>query len=103
VLTSNGDIACASEPYQIAQDVASAIRTFRGDCWYDTALGLPYLQNVLGALPPASFIQSEIVNATLGAPNVTGATVTSITLDNRQLSGPVDVTDASGNTQTVNF
>jgi hypothetical protein len=54
-------------------------------------------------LPPASFIQSEIVNATLGAPNVTGATVTSITLDNRQLSGPVDVTDASGNTQTVNF
>ncbi|MGF6604923.1 hypothetical protein P3T23_009679 [Paraburkholderia sp. GAS448] len=54
-------------------------------------------------MPPASFIQSEIVNAALGVPNVTGASVTSLTLNDRQLSGTVDVTDASGYTQTVSF
>ena len=102
-LDANGDIACASEPYQIAQDVASAIRTFRGECWYQTMLGLPYWQNILGALPPASFIQSEIVNAALTVPNVSAATVTALALDNRQLSGQVEVTDTVGNTQTVSF
>ena len=63
VLDANGNIACATEPYQIAQDVASAIRTFRGECFYDTTLGLPYWSNILGQLPPASFVQSGIVNA----------------------------------------
>ncbi len=103
VLTASGNIACATEPYQIAQDVASAIRTFRGECWYDTTLGLPYWSNILGQLPPASFIQSEIVNAALTVPNVSAATVTALALDNRQLSGSVSVTDVTGNTQSVSF
>ncbi|MBK3787241.1 hypothetical protein G3A43_44665 [Paraburkholderia aspalathi] len=102
-LTANGDIACATEPYQIAQDVASAIRTFRGECWYDTTLGLPYWQNILGKLPTVSFIQSEIVRAALTVPNVTAATGTSLAFDNRQLSGTVEVADANGQTQSVAF
>ncbi|KWO46699.1 hypothetical protein, partial [Burkholderia territorii] len=63
VLNAFGDIATATDPYQFAQDAASAIRTFRSECWYDTTLGLPYWQNILGQLPPASFIRSEIVRA----------------------------------------
>ncbi|WP_211629339.1 hypothetical protein, partial [Paraburkholderia nemoris] len=94
---------CATEPYQIAQDVASAIRTFRGECWYDTTLGLPYWQNILGKLPTVSFIQSEIVRAALTVPNVTAATGTSLAFDNRQLSGTVEVADANGQTQSVAF
>ncbi|KVH51264.1 hypothetical protein WJ39_08415 [Burkholderia diffusa] len=103
VLTANGDIACATEPYQIAQDAASAIRTFRSECFYDTTLGLPYWQNILGQLPPASFVQSEIVRAALTVPNVVSATVTSLVLNGRQLGGSVDVTDSTGATQSVNF
>lgn len=103
VLDASGNIACATDPYQVAQDVASAIRTFRGECWYDTTLGIPYWQAVLGALPPPSFVTSELVNAALTVPNVVSATVTSLVLNNRQLSGEIDVTDTSGNTQTVTF
>ncbi|SIO72592.1 hypothetical protein SAMN05444172_9046 [Burkholderia sp. GAS332] len=102
-LEANGDIACATEPYQIAQDVASAIRTFRGECWYQTSLGLPYWQNILGAPPLASFIQSEIVQAALTVPSATAATVMSLVFDDRQMSGTVEVADANCNTPSVSF
>jgi hypothetical protein len=97
VPNASGNIACATDPYQVAQDVASALRTFRGECWYDTTLGIPYWQAVLGALPPASFIRSELVNAALTVPNVASATVTQLVLNGRQLAGEIDVTDTSGN------
>ncbi len=103
VLDASGNIACATDPYQVAQDVASAIRTFRSECYYDTTLGVPYWQVVLGQLPPASFIRSELVNAALTVPNVASGTVTQLVLNGRQLAGEIDVTDANGNTQTVIF
>ncbi|WP_321900032.1 hypothetical protein [Paraburkholderia heleia] len=103
VLDASGNIACAMNPYQIAQDVASAIKTFRTECWYDTTLGIPYRESVLGQLPPASFIRSELVNAALTVPDVASATVTSLVLSERTLSGEIDVTDVNGNTQTVPF
>jgi hypothetical protein len=46
-LDINGNIAMASEPYAIAQDVASACRTFLGECYYDTSQGVPYFQGML--------------------------------------------------------
>ena len=52
-LDSNGNIALASEPYSLAQDVASAVRLFLGECYYDTTKGIPYWTEVLGMLPPA--------------------------------------------------
>jgi hypothetical protein len=58
---------------------------------------------VLGRLPPASFIRSELVNAALTVPNVVSANVTRLVLNGRQFAGEIDVTDANGNTQTVSF
>ena len=60
VLDVNGNIALASAPYSIAQDVASAVRTFVGECWYDNSLGLPYWQNILGKFPPLQFVDQKI-------------------------------------------
>lgn len=102
-LDASGNIAVATDPYQIAQDVASAIRTFRGECWYDTTVGLPYWENILGQMPPPSFLKSEIVKAALTVPNVASATATSLVLNERTLSGAIEVTDASGHTQSVSF
>lgn len=103
VLDVSGTIASAIDAYQIAQDVASAIRTFRGECWYETTLGIPYWQAALGQLPPASFVRSELVKAALTVPNVASASVTRLVLNDRQLAGEIDVTDIDGNTQTVTF
>ena len=61
VLDINGNIALAGTPYSYAQDVASAVRTFLGECWYDTSLGLPYWQQILGKLPPAVYIEQTLI------------------------------------------
>ena len=42
VLDVNGNIAIARPPYALAQDAASAVKTFQGECYYDTTLGIPY-------------------------------------------------------------
>ncbi len=39
---TTGNIAVASNPYSMAQDAASAIRTFQGEVYYDTTLGIPF-------------------------------------------------------------
>lgn len=103
VLDAAGNIAVASEPYQIAQDVASAIRCFLGECWYDTSLGLPYRESILGKLPAASFVKSQIEKAALTVLNVASATVVSLAINDRGVTGEVDVTQTDGSTQTVSF
>jgi len=56
VIDSNGNIAMASPPYSLAQDVASAIKLFQGELWYDTSKGIPYFNEILGHMPPLSLL-----------------------------------------------
>jgi hypothetical protein len=103
VLDINGNIALAEAPYSIAQDVASAIRTFIGECWYDNALGLPYWQNILGQFPPLQFVEQKITDAAYTIPNVAEVKVTFTSFTNRTLSGQVQVIDTDGVTNNVAF
>jgi hypothetical protein len=102
-VTSGGDIAVASDPYSQAQDAASAIKTFQGEAYYDTTLGVPYWQNILGRLPPLSLVRSLIAAAALTVPGVTAAVVTIASVVNRTLSGRVSLTTSDGSTTTVPF
>lgn len=103
VLDINGNIALAETPYSIAQDVASAVRTFLGECWYDTAQGLPYWQQILGDFPPLPFISQKIVTAALTVPNVVSAKVTFTSFINRDISGQILIIDTDGATNNVAF
>ena len=103
VLDINGNIALASTPYSIAQDVASATRTFLGESWYNTALGLPYWQDILGEMPPLSFIKQQVVEQAFTIPNVTSANATFQSFENRQLSGQIQVIDTDGAINNVAF
>jgi hypothetical protein len=103
VLDVNGNIALAGAPYSIAQDVASAVRTFLGECWYDNTQGLPYWQQILGELPPLQFIESKITIASLTVPNVVATKVTFTSFDNRNLSGQVQIIDTDGAINNVAF
>lgn len=103
VLDINGNIALAGAPYSIAQDVASATRTFLGECWYDTSLGLPYWQDILGEMPPLSFIKQQVVEQAFTIPNVTSANATFQSFENRQLSGQIQVIDTDGAINNVAF
>lgn len=93
-LDVNGNIALAQEPYSLAQDAASAVRTFRGECYYDTNLGVPY-DTILGKFPQLQYIKAQLQAAAAAVPDVKSATVVVTGFTGRSLSGQVQVTSAT--------
>ena len=103
VVDANGNIAAASAPYALAQDAASSIRTFAGEVFYDTTRGVPYFSQILGQFPPLAFIKAQFEAAALKVPGVTAAKCLFTGFANRNLSGQVQITDATGNTSAAGF
>jgi len=103
VLDSNGNIALASPPYALEQDVASAVRLFLGELWYDTTKGIPYFEEILGQLPPVSLISSYIEKAALTVPGVVSARCVISSFQNRTISGEIQFIDDSGRGGSVVF
>jgi hypothetical protein len=103
VLDSNGNIALAAPPYAVAQDVASAIRLFLGELWYDITQGVPYWQKLLGQNPTNSQIISAFNNAALTVPGVASANTTITSIVGREISGQVQFTTSDSTSTTVNF
>ena len=91
VLDGAGNIATASEPASILQDVCSAIRTFLGEVWYDTTDGVDYDQ-ILGRYPSQQFLKSQIETAAESVPDVTSATCIITAQAGRSVTGQVQIT-----------
>ena len=102
-LDASGDIAMASEPYSLAQDSASAIRLFQGEYIYDTTIGIPYFEQVLGQNPPINLLKTLMVQAAESVPDVGGATVYFSSVANGQVSGQVQITSSNGDTSIASF
>ena len=100
-LDSFGNIALATDPYSAAQDVASAVRTFIGECWYNTSIGVPYYQQILGKFPPLSLVKSLIKSAAMTVPGVTNVVVYITNLENRNLTGQIQFTDTNVSPSTI--
>src|SRR5208282_3676132 len=84
LIDANGNIAVATEPYSLAQDAASAIKTFLGECYWNTAIGVNY-PSILGQpFSPATLKQALIIAAET-VPDVTGAQVFFTSFSNRLL------------------
>jgi hypothetical protein len=94
LLDANGNIAVAKEPYSLAQDAASAIRTFLGECFYDTTVGINY-GLILGQLPTLSLLKQLLIEEALTVPDVASAIVFISSFSNRTLIGQVQVTSSS--------
>lgn len=92
VLDAAANIAVASDPYSISQDICSAIRLFSGELWYDTTQGIPYFSQILGHYPPVEYMRSQFVNAALSVPGVLTASCLFSSLKARALSGQVQFT-----------
>ena len=99
-LDAFGNIAMASAPYSLAQDAASAIRTFAGECWYDTTIGVPYWSDILGLRPPLELMKARFADAAMTVPGVVSASVT-LSLVGRDLTGQVQITDTTGAVSTA--
>lgn len=100
---TSGNIAVATEPYSIAQDVAFACKTFKGECWYNTDLGVPYLQQVLGQLPSLSVVKALLVAAAETVPGCNNPIVYLTSFQNRQLVGQIQFTDSTGAPQVASI
>lgn len=103
VLDSNGNIALAAPPYATAQDVASAMRIFLGELWYDTKQGVPYWQQLLGMNPTSSQIASALNAAAMTVPGVATANTVINSFAGREISGQVQFTTTDGSSTTVTF
>ncbi len=103
VLDANGDIAVAADPYALAQDVASAIRTFLGEQWYDKKQGMPYWQSILGKQPPVALVKAQVEQVARTVEGVASAQAIIVSTAGRTIFGQVQVTDTAGNLNTVNF
>lgn len=97
------NIAVATEPYQLAQDVASAIRTVLGEVYYDTSQGVDYFGKIFGKTPPTAVFKEMIVAAALTVPGVVSATCVLQSFTGRTVTGQVQFTDSNSNTGTVGF
>jgi hypothetical protein len=96
VLDAAGNIAVAAEPYSLAQDAASAIKTFLGECYWDTTIGLPYITQVFRGTPPSlSTLKQMFVAAALTVPGVGSAKCFIISAADRGISGQIQVTSVS--------
>lgn len=101
ILDAQNNIAVCTEPYAIAQDVASAIRLFKGECWYDTTRGVPHFQELLGHQPSLSVLKSALQTAALTVPDTKTAVVFISSVANREVQGQVQITSTSGATTVV--
>ena len=94
-INSAGNLAVTTGLYALAQDVASACRTFLGEAWYDTTLGIPYTDRILGYLPPVSFLQAQFEGQGKLVPQVGAVKAILDPLDTtRVLTGRLEVTSA---------
>lgn len=98
---AKGNIAVAEAPYAIAQDVASAVRTFLAEVYYNDTLGVPYFENFLGQPLPLVVFQDAIVTAALTVPGVVDAVCQVTGIGTRELTGQVLFTDETGAQQVV--
>jgi len=108
---ASGNWAVADEPYALAQDVSSACRLIKGELWYDTSQGIPYLNlngntgQILGKTPPLSVVQEYLVQSALTVPGVVSAVAVIESFDpaTRHVAGQVQFVDSDGNTGAVSL
>ena len=103
VIDSAGNIAMATPEYALAQDVASAVRLFLGELWYATEKGIPYWEDVLGHLPPASLLTGSIEKAALTVPGVVSAQCIISAFEGREITGQIQFIDEMGTANGVTF
>lgn len=102
MLDGSGNIAIATDARAVAQDVASACLVFSGECYYDTTLGIPWKEEVLGKKPSPGYIAQKMQDEAKKLPIVDQALATVFFDKNtRETRGTIRITDINGDTSQV--
>ena len=95
---TDGTLTVATGNYALAQDVASACRTFLGEVWYaPLTVGVPYLQQILGFRASLQLIKQAEIAAGMTTPGV-GSIACFLTGPNegRTVGGQLQIRSQSG-------
>ena len=103
VVNADRNIAIKDGGDSIAQDVASAIKLFEGELWYDTTKGVPYFSQILGMAYAPTIIQGLYNRAALTVVGVVDAKTTITRITDREVHGTVYVIDLVGEEHQVTF
>jgi len=105
VIDAYGDIAVASDPYSISQDICSAVRLMLGELWYDTSRGIPYYQQVIGKTVNLALLKSFVEAAAKTVTGVLTAQCFISAFKDRTVTGQIQFTYAvatsNGTTTTI--
>lgn len=96
-----GNIAVAAPPYAQAQDIASVCRTFYGEVYYDSTLGIEYDQKILGKRPGLNVFQGMLATAAVTVPGIQSASAVISSFQNRQAKGQITGVTEAGKPVTV--
>ena len=99
---ANGNLAVADDPYAMAQDVACACKTWLGECYFDTTLGVPY-DKIIGGKPTLGYVKAALIKAALSVPGVVSARVAITSRRTRNITGQLFFTDANGIEQGISL
>jgi hypothetical protein len=102
-IDANNNIAMATDTYSMVQDAASAIQTYLGEAYFDTLKGIPYFQEILGNGLPLNLYRAYCIQAALTVPGVIEAQVFFTSIENRILTGQVQIKTQSGETAVTQF
>lgn len=100
-LDDEGNIAYAKDPYAKAQDVASAIKLFKGELYYDTTQGIPYFDETLGKKQSLALYQYRLEQAALRVKGVVSAKANIESGAGREVTGSVTFTDEQNRQMSV--
>lgn len=100
-LDDMGNIATVDGGLQVAQDVATSCRVWKGEMIYDTERGVPYKEEILGQRPNLTLLQSDFENEAKRIEGVASVEVVIDSFDERRLVSDIRITLENGEEITV--
>jgi hypothetical protein len=71
IVITNGDTPLVDGKLAILQDVLTALKTFKGECFMNTSIGIDYFGQILVKNPKQDVIDAILINAIVQVPGVT--------------------------------
>jgi hypothetical protein len=90
-LDSQNNIAVATAPYSVAQDMSSQCRQWRGDYIYNQSDGVP-LSSILGETPSLALVKSDFAQAAAQVPGTSNVVCFISAVKDRLVTGQVQAT-----------
>jgi len=99
---ANGSLKTVSNPYSIAQDVACALKTVYGECYFDNTIGVPYYDQLLGRPVTTSAVISKLKSEAERLSTVKSVNVTLVPdRTTRVTKGYITITDTNSESSTL--